>query len=335
MTPDGGAGTAVRVPSSRLTWASMCHDGKRSVSLSQDVAVIEADLVFGRILARAGAEEAVRLVVVTSTRARPEGPPDELSDYDVIVAMEDLARFDPVAAYGTPAASWGDEHDVHGVTASFRGVIYEDGVKVDWMLWPPSVPGLIAEHGLTDKLDVGYRVLLDKDGATQRWAEPTFRAHIPAKPSRARVRRTRRRVLVERDVYRQRPCARGQEFYARFVPMYDVIGVLLRMLAWLVELDRTGAGSRARPVATSRRNYQVIWQESFGSARLLSPGRRSVPSRCQDGRRTARLQLPPALRRRRLCVLREARPESRVLAPDRGRDESRDSSPAPVFRNDS
>jgi aminoglycoside 6-adenylyltransferase len=210
-----------------------------SVRLAQDsaVAAAEADVVFGRILAWASAEEAVRLVVVTSTRARLEGPPDELSDYDVIVALDDLARFDAVAAYGTPAASWGDEHDVHGVTASFRGVVYEDGVKVDWMLWPVSVPSLIAELGLTDKLDVGYRVLLDKDGATQRWAEPTFRAHIPAKPTEREYV-----ALVEEfwwsATYIAKGHARGQEFYARFVPMYDVVGVLLRMLEWLVELDR-------------------------------------------------------------------------------------------------
>jgi aminoglycoside 6-adenylyltransferase len=199
--------------------------------------VAAADPVLRRILAWAAAEESVRLVLVTSTRARSEGPPDELSDYDVVVSLGDLARFDPVAAYGTPAASWGDEHDVHGATASFRGVVYEDGVKIDWTLWPSSVPELIAEHGLTDKLDVGYRVLLDKDDATQGWAEPTFRAHIPARPTEHEYV-----ALVEEfwwsATYIAKGRARGQEFYARFVPMYDVIGVLLRMLEWLVELDR-------------------------------------------------------------------------------------------------
>ena len=135
-----------------------------------------ADPVLDRILAWAKAEDAVRLVVVTSTRAHPEGPPDELSDYDVILALTDLDRFDPAAAYGTPAARWGDEHDMHGTPTFFRGVVYEDGIKVDWMLWPANVPELIAEHGLNDNLDVGYRVLLDKDRATARWSPPTFRA---------------------------------------------------------------------------------------------------------------------------------------------------------------
>jgi len=33
------------------------------------------------------------------------------------------------------------------------------------------------------ELDVGYRVLLDKDGHTSGWQAPTYRAHIPAPPS--------------------------------------------------------------------------------------------------------------------------------------------------------
>ena len=141
------------------------------------------DAVLARIVRWAEAENAVRVVVLTSTRARAEGPPDELSDYDVIVTLEDIDRFDAAEAYRTPAARWGDEHDVHGTTAFFRGVVYDDGVKIDWTLWPAEVPGLVAEHGLTDGLDVGYRVLIDKDGTTARWAQPTYRAHIPRRPT--------------------------------------------------------------------------------------------------------------------------------------------------------
>ena len=43
-----------------------------------------ADLVLTRILTWAEKEDAVRVVAVTSTRARAEGPPDELSDYEIL-----------------------------------------------------------------------------------------------------------------------------------------------------------------------------------------------------------------------------------------------------------
>ncbi len=197
-----------------------------------------ADPVLDRVLTWAAAEEAVRLVVVTSTRARPEGPPDKLSDYDVILALTGLDRFDPTAAYGTPAARWGDEHHEQGTLALFRGVVYEDGVKIDWTLWPTNVPDLIAEHGLNHNLDVGYRVLLDKDGATARWPQPTFRAHIPAKPSEEEYV-----ALVEEfwwsATYVAKAQARGELFFARFVLDAELTYDCLRtMLEWRIELDR-------------------------------------------------------------------------------------------------
>jgi len=195
------------------------------------------DDVLDSIVAWAREEEAVRLVVLTSTRARPEGPPDELSDYDVIVALADLERFDPVAAYGTPAARWGDEHDVHGTRTYFRGVVYDDGTKVDWTLWPANVPALIAEHGLTHALDVGYRVLLDKDGATAGWPEPTFTAHIPARPTEAEYV-----ALVEEfwwnATYVMKARARGERLFERFMVDDTTHLVLRRMLEWRIEIDR-------------------------------------------------------------------------------------------------
>lgn len=207
------------------------------------------DAVLARILGWAEAEEAVRVVVLTSTRARDEGPPDDLSDYDVIVALEDFDRFDAAEAYGTPAARWGDEHDVHGTTTLFRGVVYDDGVKVDWTLWPANVPELVAEHGLTDDLDVGYRVLLDKDGTTARWSQPTYRAHTPRRPTEAEYV-----ALVEEfwwsATYIAKARAREEQFFLRFVLDVDVThGVLRRMLEWLIE---SGRGWKWRPGAYGR-----------------------------------------------------------------------------------
>ena len=57
------------------------------------------DAVLSRILRWGEAEDAVRVVVLTSTRARAEGPPDELSDYDVILALEGTEHV--LACFGT------------------------------------------------------------------------------------------------------------------------------------------------------------------------------------------------------------------------------------------
>ena len=196
------------------------------------------DPVLAKVLAWAEAEDAVRALILTSTRARPEGPPDELSDYDLVVVLTDVGRFDAEAAYRIPAARWGHEDDEHGARTAFLGVVYDDGVKIDWSLLPERVAALVAERGLYDSLDVGYRVLLDKDGQTAGWAEPTFRAHIPAKPTEAEYV-----ALVEEfwwsATYVAKARARGEVFFSRYVLDVDLTyGVLRRMLEWLVETDR-------------------------------------------------------------------------------------------------
>ena len=193
------------------------------------------DDVLSRVLAWADGEDAVRLVVLTSTQAT--GRTDAFSDHDLIVALTDLERFDPTC-YRTPAARWGDEHDVHGTRTFFRGVVYDDGTKIDWTLWPADVPALVAAHGLNDALDVGYRVLLDKDGTTEDWPEPTFTAHIPAKPTEEEYV-----ALVEEfwwsATYIKKATARGELFFARFPLEMDItFGVLRRLLEWRIELDR-------------------------------------------------------------------------------------------------
>jgi aminoglycoside 6-adenylyltransferase len=196
------------------------------------------DRVIERILAWAEREEAVRVVAITSTRARDEGPPDALSDYDIVLVLTDVDRFDPAAAYATPAARWGDESEVHGAKTFFRGVVYEDGTKIDWTLWPAHAPELVARQGLTDNLDVGYRVLLDRDGSTAGWAQPTHTAHVPRKPTEEEYV-----ALVEEfwwsATYVVKARVRGEHFFARYILDMDMTyGVLRPMLEWLIETDR-------------------------------------------------------------------------------------------------
>jgi hypothetical protein len=127
--------------------------------------------VLARLLAWAEAEPAIRAVLLTSSRARPEPGVDALSDYDVILAVTDPEAFlkDEAwkAAYGPPLLGWGDQTVEAGLTTYFRGVVYADFVKVDYTFWPLALLAHITASGvLTDELEAGYRVLLDKDAHT-------------------------------------------------------------------------------------------------------------------------------------------------------------------------
>lgn len=176
------------------------------------------DEIEQRLLAWADRTASVRAVIVTSTRARPEGPPDELSDWDVIVAATDPSAFvDDLgwhAEIGTPLVRWGDEDELLGHRTWFRGVVYDDGSKVDFTVWPDRLlVAITAEKRLPVEFDYGYRVLHDPDGLTAAWPAPTSSAYVMTPPSEADYR-----AMIEEfwwgTTYVAKAVRRGELFFA-------------------------------------------------------------------------------------------------------------------------
>jgi aminoglycoside 6-adenylyltransferase len=205
------------------------------------VTVIPPDDVVERLVRWGAARKDVRAMILTSSRARPDGPVDALSDFDVVLGATDPAALAADTAwtedYGRALVRWGDESERLGVRTYFRGVVYEDGAKIDWSLWPVELLERVAAGPLPEQLDVGYRVLLDKDGRTAGWAPPTHRAHIPAPPTEAEYR-----ALVEEfwwgATYVAKSLWRGELVFTKFLLDYDLTLVTFRrMLEWRVELD--------------------------------------------------------------------------------------------------
>jgi aminoglycoside 6-adenylyltransferase len=198
--------------------------------------------VLGRLVGWAESEPSVRAVVLTSTRASPQARVDALSDYDVILFVTDADAMSETgtwqSAVGRPAARWGDQDELDGRTTFFRGVVYEDGLKVDYSIWPAALlDAIAARDDLPDGLDVGYRVLLDKDGRTAGWASPTYRAHIPSPPTKEEYE-----ALVEEfwwsTTYVAKGLWRGEIVFAKFALDRDAkLGALGRLLEWRIELD--------------------------------------------------------------------------------------------------
>lgn len=201
----------------------------------------EAEVLEG-LVAWGEAEDEIRTLVLTSTRAQEDDSADELSDYDLIVAVRDpdgfVAREGWVGARGPKLVSWGDEDELLGERTTFRGVVYPDGVRVDFTIWPAVLlEGIADADALPDDLDLGFRVLLDKDGATSRWAAPTHRAHIPEPPTQAEFE-----AVVDEfwwsTTYVAKALWRGEVVFAKFVLDQDAkLGALRRVLEWRIELD--------------------------------------------------------------------------------------------------
>ena len=186
----------------------------------------------------------IRAMILTSSRTRQDGLVDLLSDYDLILAVSEVGPFafgDAwISEYGRPMVRWGDQGEMHGLATYFRGVVYQNYVKIDYGIWPVELLERIAASALLpDGLDVGYRVLLDKEQRTAGWKLPSYQAFIPARPTEAQYQ-----ALVEEfwwgTTYVAKSLWRDELVFAKWMLDQDLkLETMRRMLEWRIELDHT------------------------------------------------------------------------------------------------
>lgn len=198
--------------------------------------------VIDEIIRWAAAREAVRAVLLTSTRAVPGAPVDVLSDYDVILIVHDIAPF--VAERGwlsdfgeVLAVYWDPVHPnpQFGIEQCANVTQYDDGLKIDFTLWPVALLERIAAAAeLPAELDAGYRVLLDKDGLAAGLRPPSGEAYRPKPPDRAAYE-THVNDFLSDAPYVAKCLLRGELFPLKWALDYDMKHVYLRpLLEWRV-----------------------------------------------------------------------------------------------------
>jgi aminoglycoside 6-adenylyltransferase len=189
------------------------------------------------------ARVAVRAMILTSTRAVPNANLDILSDYDVILALTDIVPFFESRAwledFGHVLVLYRDPMRLEcGLKQSGYVVQYENGLKIDFGLWPVEILlRIVADPQLPDEFDAGYRVLLDKDGLTDGLKPPTYKAYIPKPPTESEYLE-RIELLFHEATYVAKYLWRDDLMAARHIMDNSLIQEdLLPMLQWHMEID--------------------------------------------------------------------------------------------------
>ncbi len=213
---------------------------------------------------------AARVVLLEGSRAALScsAVVDRFSDYDAQVFVTDIQTFREdetwlTSAYGPPMVAFRDQHGSLGFTSVTRLVLYHDGTKIDFMLWPiERLQALSAAERLPPDLDVGYRILVDKDAATGSLPAPTDTALRPKKPTEQEFR-----ALVEEFWWETTYVAKNLWREALFPAKYNLEAVirfelLERMLTWYVGAthdwsSRVGTHGRWLPALLPR----ALWQQ--------------------------------------------------------------------------
>lgn len=192
-----------------------------------------------------GRKELVRAALLTSTRANPHAPVDALSDYDVVLVVEDIRPlFEDrswLGDFGEVLVAYWDPihpHPDHDIEHTGNTVQYADGLRMDFRLWPVALARRVAEGPrLPDDLDVGYAVLIDKDRLFDGMRPPTYTAYVPSRPDEQTY------LTAVSDFFSVAPdvakCLwRDELLPAKWCLEYDMKHVCLRpMLEWRMERD--------------------------------------------------------------------------------------------------
>ena len=205
----------------------------------------QADKVIRRLTRWGEAQPAVRAMLLTSTRAIPHATVDALSDYDVILAVEDIHPFVMdrrwVEAFGDVLVAYWDPihpNPIFGIEQAGNVIQYADGLKIDFTLWPVALLRQIVQApALPAELDAGYIVLLDKDHLTAGMRAPTYTAYIPTPPDQQTFLRMVEEFFSDAP-YVAKCLWRGELLPAKWCLDYDMKYVYLRpVLEWRAECD--------------------------------------------------------------------------------------------------
>lgn len=130
----------------------------------------------------------IRAVLLTSSLVNPLAPVDDLSDLDIEIVFEHnadyIANKSWVNFFGNPIAMIEEDESRFCGKHAMKMVLYDDGVKVDFKIYGKAKFIKETEQELLpEDWDIGYKVLIDKEGITQGMQKPTYRVSIIKKPS--------------------------------------------------------------------------------------------------------------------------------------------------------
>jgi aminoglycoside 6-adenylyltransferase len=176
--------------------------------------------------------ENVRAVVLTSSRANPHAPVDLLSDYDIELYVGDLRPFlndQWPETFGEVLVREPYTWELTEITVTenpdgssrIEGnagcmVIYRDAPRIDFtILLTEVLEEDIARHGGYVN-DMGYEILLDKDGLTGNAVPPTYSEYWTRRPNESEYQEVVHHFWWD-ITYVAKYLHRGELFFAKYM----------------------------------------------------------------------------------------------------------------------
>lgn len=181
----------------------------------------------------------IRVVLLTSSLVNPLAPVDEFSDLDIELVFENSAEYvsdnNWIRNFGHPIAMIEEDETCFNGKHAMKMVLYDDYVKVDFKLYGKS--HFLKEvnlNELPEDWDIGYKVLIDKDGLTQNLKKPSYEVSIIKKPTQEKFSQLLNDFWWD-TTYVAKCLARDELFYAKFMSENNIRnGYLITLLEWYI-----------------------------------------------------------------------------------------------------
>jgi len=203
-----------------------------------------ADRILNQLVDWANQQQLIRAVILTSSRAIPHAALDLFSDYDVILVLRSIQPFYVdrtwLQVFGPVLTVYRDPLiEDNGQKRSAYVVQYENGLKIDFNLWPVELLQRVASNErLPAEFDAGYKILVDKDQLASALPSPTYAAYIPAPPTEAQYMELIEGFLLD-TTYVAKFLWRDDMMAAKHILDHSLKQEHLRpMLEWHAEIDR-------------------------------------------------------------------------------------------------
>jgi aminoglycoside 6-adenylyltransferase len=189
-----------------------------------------------KIVEWAQTQPEIRGLILTSSRAGASRT-DEFSDYDIMVLVDNSEKYlvsadwireiNPVWVYQK------ESFDYKSVIIPTRLVIFEANIKVDFSFWPIELINSFAQN-LSEDMNMGYVVLLDKDGFAHKLPKPSGSGFVEKKPTKDEFL-----TLVHNFWFEvlgvSKYLKRNDIFFAKSIDNGIVKEILLKIVIWNIQ----------------------------------------------------------------------------------------------------
>lgn len=181
----------------------------------------------------------IRAVLLTSSLVNPLAPVDEFSDLDIEFIFENNDKYisdnNWIHNFGESIAMIEEDESYFDYKHAMKMVLYDDHVKVDFKLY--SVSNFLEEvnqNELCEDWDIGYKVLIDKDGLTQNLKKPTYQISIIKKPLEQKFKQVLNDFWWD-TTYVAKCLVRDEVFYAKFMSENNIRNdYLIPLIEWYI-----------------------------------------------------------------------------------------------------